>query len=123
MTNAPTVDLDGLFAEILTTPEGKNDPYPRYAAIREHAPAFRSAFGFALGQKGLLDGAVAEFEYAVKLDPDFHEAQFRLGVTRWLRQQYDAAIAPLRASVKLKPDHVESHYYLGLVLQKTGQLR
>ena len=45
MTNAPTVDLDGLFAEILMTPEGKNDPYPRYAAIREHAPAFRSALG------------------------------------------------------------------------------
>ncbi|MBV9950577.1 MAG: cytochrome P450 [Acidimicrobiia bacterium] len=45
MSDTTTVDPDALFAEILLTPEGKADPYPRYAAIREHAPAFRSATG------------------------------------------------------------------------------
>ena len=38
MTDTPILDVDALLAEILLTPEGKADPYPRYAAIREHAP-------------------------------------------------------------------------------------
>jgi cytochrome P450 len=42
------VDVDALLAEILLTPEGKNDPYPRYAAIREHAPTFRSGMGLVV---------------------------------------------------------------------------
>jgi cytochrome P450 len=46
MTDTTAVDVDGLLAEIFLTPEGKNDPYPRYAAIREHGPVFRSAMGF-----------------------------------------------------------------------------
>jgi cytochrome P450 len=47
-SEATTVDPDALLAEILWTPEGKVDPYPRYAAIREHAPVFRSAIGFVV---------------------------------------------------------------------------
>jgi cytochrome P450 len=42
------VDVDALLAEIFLTPEGKSNPYPRYAAIREHAPVFRSAIGFVV---------------------------------------------------------------------------
>ena len=38
MTDTTTVDPDALLGEIMLTPEGKADPYPRYAAIREHAP-------------------------------------------------------------------------------------
>jgi cytochrome P450 len=48
MTDTTAVDVDTLLAEIFLTPEGKNDPYPRYAAIREHAPTFRSAMGFTV---------------------------------------------------------------------------
>jgi cytochrome P450 len=39
------VDVDALLAELFLTIEGKSDPYPRYAAIREHSPVFRSALG------------------------------------------------------------------------------
>ena len=42
------VDVDALLAEIFLTPEGKANPYPRYAAIREHSPVFRSAIGFVV---------------------------------------------------------------------------
>jgi cytochrome P450 len=42
------VDIDALLAEIFFTPEGKANPYPRYAAIREHSPVFRSALGFVV---------------------------------------------------------------------------
>ena len=48
MTDTTAIDPDVLLAEILLTPEGKADPYPRYAAIREHAPAYRTAMGFTV---------------------------------------------------------------------------
>jgi cytochrome P450 len=48
MTDTTAVDVDALLAEIFLTPEGKNDPYPRYAAIREHGPTHRSGMGFVV---------------------------------------------------------------------------
>jgi cytochrome P450 len=48
MADTTTIDLDGLLAEIFLTPEGKADPYSRYAQIREHVPVFRSALGFVV---------------------------------------------------------------------------
>ncbi len=48
MTDTATVDPDALLAEILLTPEGKADPYSRYAAIREHSAAFRTSIGFVV---------------------------------------------------------------------------
>ncbi|MDQ1508899.1 MAG: hypothetical protein QOG50_743 [Actinomycetota bacterium] len=48
MTDTTAVDVDGLLAEIFLTPEGKSNPYPRYAAIRENARAFRSGMGFVV---------------------------------------------------------------------------
>ncbi len=37
VTDTTVIDPEALLAEILLTPEGKADPNPRYAAIREHA--------------------------------------------------------------------------------------
>jgi cytochrome P450 len=48
MTEVAAVDIDGLLAEIFLTPEGRANPYPRYAAIREHARGFRSNLGFVV---------------------------------------------------------------------------
>ena len=48
MTDTTDVDVDDLLAEIFLTSAGKSDPYPRYAAIREHSPVFRSALGFVV---------------------------------------------------------------------------
>ncbi len=38
-------DPDAELVAVLGTPEGRADPYPHYARIREHAPVFRSAMG------------------------------------------------------------------------------
>jgi cytochrome P450 len=37
-----TVDPNALLFEAMMTPEGKADPYPRYALLHEHAPVFES---------------------------------------------------------------------------------
>jgi cytochrome P450 len=46
VTDTTAIDPNALLGEILLTPEGKADPYSRYAAIREHAPAFPTPMGF-----------------------------------------------------------------------------
>jgi len=51
VTETSAVDVDALLAEIFLTPEGKRDPYPRYAAIRERAPVFRSGLGFVVAAR------------------------------------------------------------------------
>ena len=38
-------DLDAVLASIFLTPEGKADPYPGFALVREAAPVYQSGFG------------------------------------------------------------------------------
>ena len=45
MSDTTTVDPANLLLEVLLTPEGKQDPYARYNAIREDGPAFRLDMG------------------------------------------------------------------------------
>jgi cytochrome P450 len=46
MTTAAALDADTLLLELVATPEGRADPYPRYAALRRQVPVHRSAIGF-----------------------------------------------------------------------------
>ncbi|MGH9277174.1 MAG: cytochrome P450 [Acidimicrobiales bacterium] len=46
MSTAPTVDPDTLLVELVATPEGKADPYSRYATLLTHAPVHQSGLGF-----------------------------------------------------------------------------
>jgi len=39
------LDVDAELVTLLLTPEGRADPYPHYARLREHAPVLRSALG------------------------------------------------------------------------------
>ncbi|MGI8983464.1 MAG: cytochrome P450 [Acidimicrobiales bacterium] len=45
MTAVSTADPDALLLELVATPEGRADPYPRYAGLRDQSPVHRSAFG------------------------------------------------------------------------------
>jgi cytochrome P450 len=44
-SSAGALDLDAELVALLTTPEGRADPYPHYDRIREHAPVFRAGMG------------------------------------------------------------------------------
>ena len=46
MSTVSAVEPDSLLLELVATPEGRADPYPRYAALRAVAPVHRSTFGF-----------------------------------------------------------------------------
>jgi cytochrome P450 len=52
METEPTrEELDALLASIFLTAEGKADPYPSYAMIREATPLHRSMFGFVVATR------------------------------------------------------------------------
>ncbi|MDQ6726326.1 MAG: cytochrome P450 [Actinomycetota bacterium] len=46
MTTATTFNADAVLMELVATPEGRADPYPRYAGLRANSPVHRSDFGF-----------------------------------------------------------------------------
>ena len=46
MSTVSAVEPDTLLVELVATPEGRADPYPRYAAIRSAAPVHQSGLGF-----------------------------------------------------------------------------
>ena len=72
--------------------------------------------------RGELDDAVAQFRRAIALKPTLFDAQYHLGVTEFLRRDFEAALTPLRAAVAIQPRHAEAHYYLGVVLREQGHL-
>ena len=46
MTAVSAGEADSVLIELVATPEGRADPYPRYARLRAMAPVHHSAFGF-----------------------------------------------------------------------------
>ena len=46
MTAASAVEADSIILELVATPEGRADPYPRYATLRTVAPVHHSPLGF-----------------------------------------------------------------------------
>ena len=48
VSTVSAVEPDNLLVELVATPEGRADPYPRYAALRSAAPVHRSGLGFTV---------------------------------------------------------------------------
>ena len=101
---------------------GAESAYRRAVALSPMAAA-HDRLGFVLGQRGMTDAAIAEFERAVAIDPALADAQYHLGATLWWTKRPDLARAPLEAAVRLAPTHAEAHYYLGLTLRLLGDPR
>ncbi|HEX2063330.1 MAG TPA: cytochrome P450, partial [Acidimicrobiales bacterium] len=87
MTTAPVFDGDSVMVELVTTAEGRADPYSRYAALREHAPVHRSAFGFWLLSR--YDDCMQMLRHP-GVGKDFSGAASALGLSEEQKAQQDA---------------------------------
>lgn len=68
-------------------------------------------------------GAIAEYEQAVRLDPDNAWCHIRLGFTLvWVDGRDDEAIAQFREAIRLDPDLGWSHFFLAIALENKGRL-
>ena len=87
MTTTPAFDADRVMVELVTTAEGRADPYSRYAALREHAPVHRSAFGFWLLSR--YDDCLHLLRHP-GVGKNFSGAASALGLSEEQKAQHDA---------------------------------
>lgn len=69
--------------------------------------------GVVLQQQDRLDEAIVNYQEAVRIKPDYHEAHYNLGATQHLRGDLRAAIDSYRHVTQIKPDYIEAWYQLG----------
>ena len=65
--------------------------------------------------RGELNNAVAQFEKALALKPNFPEALNNLALAYAAGRQYDRALAAFKKSVELEPDNPSNYYNIAVV--------
>jgi len=91
-------------------------------ALRAPAPDSAEAHysaGVDLSHAGRLTEATTQFEAALRMRPDFAEAQNNLGVTlTQIPGRESEALAHFQAAVKAKPDYSDARFNLGVALSQ-----
>jgi tetratricopeptide (TPR) repeat protein len=76
--------------------------------------------GLLLGRKGAGTNEVAaEFREAVRLRPNFAEAQNNLGLVLTQADEDEAAMAAFREAIRIRPNYADAHANLGAALVPT----
>ena len=77
--------------------------------------------GYMKYESGDYQGAIAAFDSAIKLKPDYADAYVNRGVAKRKMGHLNAAIVDYDTAIRLKPDLVEAYYNRGLAKRKLGQ--
>ena len=75
----------------------------------------------ALARRGEAGAAIAHYEQALAIRPDYVEAHNNLGNALAGRGEVEAAIAHYRMVLSIRPDHAEAHNNLALALAGQGK--
>lgn len=78
--------------------------------------------GASLKGQGRLQEALAQFDAAVEVNPDYADAYNNRGVTLQELNRLEEAIASFDKSIELKPDYAEANSNRGLAMQELGRL-
>ncbi|MFH1267450.1 MAG: tetratricopeptide repeat protein [Planctomycetota bacterium] len=105
-------------------PEFLNHPYDGLLGIRVPAiDYFRHGLrGLELVKKGMLDEALAEFDMAVKLQPDYLDGHVDAARVLVDKGMLDEATARLDKVLEFDPEHSETHFSLGVILARKGMV-
>ena len=88
------------------------------AAIAEMAPADPEAlalYGDALWASGLFEEAEAQYDAALKIEPNLARGRHGLARSLAARTQLDAALDEVQAAISLSPRDLEIHHTLGTI--------
>ncbi len=81
-----------------------------------------NSLGMALDSQGRSDEAMAQYQKALEIKPNYIHALNNLGVAFARLNRLDEAMAQYQKAVQLQPDYVEAHYNLGNALAKRGRM-
>jgi Flp pilus assembly protein TadD len=74
-----------------------------------------------LKAKGDLDGAIAEFRTALRLNPNHVAAHTNLGNALVVQGDFNEALDEYRTALRLNPSHVAAHVGMGVALKRLGR--
>ena len=77
--------------------------------------------GFAYVNKGQYDEAIADFNTAVGLNPNYSRSYTNRGAVYFHWGLYDQAMAEDNKAIALQPDFADAYFNRGLVYEKQGQ--
>jgi tetratricopeptide (TPR) repeat protein len=80
--------------------------------VRPRDPSDFYYRGCSLGSTGEWRAAIADFNEAIRLSPEFAAAFVARGTVRWKREEYAMAIADYQQAVRLDPRAVPAHLRL-----------
>lgn len=80
----------------------------------------RNNFGAELLKQGRLEEAIAEFQRAVEVDPNYAAAHFSLAYAYERGERIDEAIAQYQKALELEPGNLLGHNNLGVLYDKKG---
>jgi tetratricopeptide (TPR) repeat protein len=78
--------------------------------------------GIAWADRGQLDAAMADYEHALAIKPDYSNAHNNYGLALSKLGRIEEAIAQYRAAVREKPSELEAHNNLANALSDAGHL-
>ena len=91
-------------------------------AAEQGFPNSQYNLGIALSVRGRRPEAIAAFEAALAIDPDYAQAHNNLGALLQLVGRQEPALDHYRRAIALRPDNVEAQVNLGLLLSAQGRL-
>jgi serine/threonine protein kinase/Flp pilus assembly protein TadD len=89
-------------------------------ALRSESPGVGLDLGRALRAKGDTEGAIARFQQAIELDPNYVAAHEWLGIVLAEVKDYEGAEREYREALRLSPESPTAHRSLGNLLADTN---
>ena len=120
--NADALHLLGVIAHQV----GRNglavDLIGKAIAINGTVPVYYLKRGNALKGLGRLEEALASYDAALRLKPDYAQAHSNRGVALKALGRLEEAVAAYDAALRIKPDYAEAHSNRGNALKDLGRL-
>ena len=79
--------------------------------------------GSVKSKKGDLEGALEDFEQAIKLNPNHTNAYNNRGIAKFKKGDLEGALEDYNTAIKLNPNYADAYYNRGIAYERLGRLK
>ena len=91
----------------------------QFVQAQENAEAYYNR-GVAKSQLGDFQGAITDYDQAIKIKPDYAEAYYNRGLAKQNLEDNQGAIADYNQAIKIKPDYALAYLNRGVAKSDLG---